>query len=423
MKEGDLDASKTHLAKVRTVLQYLESLPASADDDLVLMIDGYDIVFQIPPDIVIERYFAITKAANAKIAARFGVNSIEELVGDEAPRQTILFGPEKTCYPIQWPRVGCWAIPEDIDIPKGAYGPSDGKLEHNLPRWLNSGTIIGPARDMRRMFGATLRRIKEKYDPSQEFSDSDQMYMSDIWGEQEYWRSVKAHDQHSHGGTYPDDILPHDDIEDKILPVHDKFKETEFHMGVDHRSALFQTRAGSDPVLDLLQYNETEGNQGMKAARVETNVSESLNFQPYLIDLPANLAFSITRVLAAISRHVPDVTQLRLGTNLVTKNVYGLFHSTGGKEYIDDLWAKLWYYPYLKPLFEAAIKGRKEGESIGVLEGRRWIPAHTLPSNTNATNDFRDAGAWADLDGVWLEWNQLCGDFEQEVFGLDLGSD
>lgn len=109
---------------------------------------------------------------------------------------------------------------------------------------------------------------------------------------------------------------------------------------------------------------------------------------------------------------------LPLGTNIVTKNVYGLFHSTGGKDYIDDLWVKLWYYPYLRPLFKAAIKGLKEGQLIGFLEGRRWIPAHTLPNSTNTTtDDFKAAGAWADLDNVWLTWDELCGEFEQEVFG------
>ncbi|KAJ5179532.1 hypothetical protein N7492_002742 [Penicillium capsulatum] len=419
-KEGDMDANKTHLAKVHTVLAYLETLPSAADNDLVLMIDGYDVLFQIPPDVLIQRYFATTKAASARIASRFGVDTIEGLYGDDAPRQTILFGSEKTCYPPVDSRVGCWAVPEDIGIPKGAYGPSDGELHHNTPRWLNSGTIIGPARDMRRMFAATARRIQETYNPDEEFSDSDQKYMSDVWGEQEYVRTVKAHQHFFHGHTNPEDLIPDDGIKDKIIPAYDESKETEFHIGVDHRSALFQTRAGSDPVLDMLQYSETVPNQRTTAAPVKTSVDESPDFKQYMIELPTNLATSIGRVLADISHmvdRVPRVTELRLGTNLVTRNVYGMFHSTGGKDYGDELWAKLWFYPYLRPMLAAAIKGLKQGRPIAFLEGRRWIPAHTVPKNVTTTNDYRAVGAWADLDGVWLGWDELCGNFEKETFG------
>ena len=59
-KSGELDASVTHLAKVRNVLRYLDNLSSASDDDLVLMIDGYDVVFQLPADVLIQRYFAVT---------------------------------------------------------------------------------------------------------------------------------------------------------------------------------------------------------------------------------------------------------------------------------------------------------------------------------------------------------------------------
>lgn len=253
MQEGDLDASKSHLAKVRTTLNYLNRLPESADDDLVLMIDGFDVTFQIPLDVLLERYFAVNKAANAKISARFGIDS-DTLTGDDTPLQTILFGPEKVCYPVQMERVGCWAVPHDVDIPNGAFGPSDEDWAHNIPLWLNSGTIIGPARDMRRMFEATLDRIETLYNPEDEWKDSDQKYMSDVWGVQEYSRSIKELEQYFHGDVFPADVVPNPD-DGKVIPELQPDQHTEFHIGIDYRSALFQTNAGSEHYVEYLTYN------------------------------------------------------------------------------------------------------------------------------------------------------------------------
>lgn len=424
MKQGELNASETHLAKVRTVLNYLDSLPQEADDDLVLMVDGYDLVFQLPPEIMIERYFAVIKAANAKIAAQWGVDSVDELTGNNAPRQTILFGPEKTCYPTLWNRIGCWATwGKDIDIPVGAYGTPDGSIEHNQPIGLNSGTIIGPTHDMRRMFRATLRHIAEKYDPQNvDYKDSDQMYMGEVWGEQEWYRSIQRHQVYFHDELNITDFIPDDGTENKTIPKYDPKKQTEFHIGIDHRGALFQTRAGSDAILGLLSYNETGSQKGTTAAQVTFNTTEIKgSFQPYWIDLPTNLAVSITRLLESISQavdRVPAISELRLGTNVVTRNVYAIFHCTGPKEYIDDMWYELWFFPYARQLVDAAVKALREKRPIGTVEGRNWVPAHTLPQDEQylEVEGVKAIGAWSDLDNVWVGWDELCGKFEGEVF-------
>ncbi|KAJ5661461.1 uncharacterized protein N7477_009077 [Penicillium maclennaniae] len=403
-KEGDLDASKTHLAKVRNVMLYLESLPASSDDDLVLMIDGLDVTFQLPPDVLIERYFAINKAASAQIAARFGNEYIESLSPADAPRQTILFGPEKVCYPTDWARVGCWANTQNIGIPNGAFGPDDGQLSHNLPRWLNSGTIMGPVGDMRRLFAATLDRIKEFYDPNQDFSDSDQKYMSDLF---------------FHGDVDPKHVVPPGGP-NKVVPPYARDQSKELHVGVDYRSGLFQTNAGSEHVVEFLTYNETGASNTTSAARVTRNISEAPNFTPFKIQLPANVARSITALFKSIAHAVdpiPSVSELRLGTNIVTSNIYGMYHWTGDKDDMDTLWQKMWFYPYVRPLFNAAVAAMKAGQPIGVADDRTWVSAHKLAPNSTGIEGTQAAGAWADIDGGWLGWEELCGNYEVEVFG------
>jgi hypothetical protein len=416
-----LDASVTHLAKVRNVMRYLDSLESASDDDLVLMIDGYDVVFQLPADVIIQRYFAVIETANAKIASRFGADSIDDLVGDNRPRQTILFGPEKICYPVDWNRPGCWAIPADIDIPIGAFGPDDGQLSHNLPRWLNSGTIMGPVGDMKELFAATLEKIKATYDPTHEFSDSDQRYMSDVWGEQEFWRSVNLHNHFFHDDVNPKDIAPEGES-DQIIPTREPGQKTEFHIGIDYKSALFQTRVGSDHVLEHLSFEKTVTNGAGLWTSISENPIESPNFQPYEIYLPANVVSSLARLLKPITTVLAGDSQslvknLRLGTNLVTKNVYGLFHCIGEKTYLDDLWYRLWFQKYAESLLEARFVSAKKGDRISdtPIDGRKWIVAHAYPKASDSS--VKSVGAWVDMDGQWLNWEELCQPFEKDLFG------
>jgi hypothetical protein len=423
-KSGELDASVTHLAKVRNVLRYLDNLSSASDGDLVLMIDGYDVVFQLPADVLIQRYFAVTNAANAKIAARFGEDSIEALSGANSPRQTILFGPEKICYPLDWSRPGCWAIPDDLDIPEGAFGPDNDELSHNQPRWLNSGTIMGPVGDMRKLFAATLKRINETYDPAHEYSDSDQRYLSDVWGEQEYWRSVARHELYFHDGANATDRTPAGDPGEtaRIIPTRVRGQQTEFHIGIDYRSELFQTRVGSDHVIEHVAFDRPIRDRTGLSTFVTNNTIESPHFKPYHIILPENVVFSVSRLLDGIS-HVLEgrpqdlITSIRFGTNFVTKSVYGMFHCIGEKTYLDDLWYRLWFQQYGQPLFEAAVRSVKEGKKISdtPIDGRKWEVAHGYPKTPET--DLQAGGVWADFDGEWLSWGELCGPFEGDLFG------
>ncbi|KAJ5150403.1 uncharacterized protein N7500_010592 [Penicillium coprophilum] len=403
-------------------MRYLDNLPTDSNDDLVLMIDGYDVVFQLPADVLIQRYFAVIGTANVKLAAQYGLDSVESLSGDRNPRQTILFGPEKLCYPFDWNRPGCWAVPEDIDIPVGAFGPDHGGYSHNLPRWLNSGTIMGPVGDMRELFAATLKRINATYNPQHEFSDSDQLYMGDIWGEQEFWRSVNKHNHYFHDDVDPRKIAPAGGP-DQVIPTRVAGQKTEFHIGIDHKSGLFQTRAGSDHVLEHLAFNQTVSDGVGASALITRNSIETPNFQPYEIQLPVNVISSLTRISSAISDVLKAdpkdfVTKIHLGTNLVTKRVYALFHCIGEKTYLNDLWYRLWFQQHARLLLEAGIQSMKEKKDISnvLIDGRKWAIAHSYPITSD--KGVNAAGAWVDVDGQWLTWRELCQSFEDDIFGM-----
>lgn len=49
----DKDPMKQHLAKIEGALRFLEEIPAARQDDLVFMVDGYDLWFQLPHSYIV----------------------------------------------------------------------------------------------------------------------------------------------------------------------------------------------------------------------------------------------------------------------------------------------------------------------------------------------------------------------------------
>jgi len=82
----------SHLAKINGTAQYLYSLDESRDDDLVLMIDGYDAWIQLRPQTLVDRFFDINRRAKERIASEMGGYNT-------AVSQEIVFGCQKRCWP------------------------------------------------------------------------------------------------------------------------------------------------------------------------------------------------------------------------------------------------------------------------------------------------------------------------------------
>ncbi|KAG8531232.1 uncharacterized protein KY384_004590 [Bacidia gigantensis] len=189
----------THMAKISSTLAHLQTLPPTHDDDLILMIDAYDIWFQLPPSVLISRYFSINAHANKRLSSRLGATAIR----GESISQTIIFGAGKRCAPNQIHTIACYPIP-DSPLPDDLYFANTdtdlGQSEHyfHKQRWLNSGSIMGPVGDLRRLFtrAEELMKALPRKDPedngsqgsADSYHGSDQSVFARIWGEQEFQR-------------------------------------------------------------------------------------------------------------------------------------------------------------------------------------------------------------------------------------------
>lgn len=188
MKGTFLFGDGAHLAKISKTLEFLEHLTPEQDNDLVLMIDAYDIWFQFGPQVLLERYHRINNDANARLKRRLGH------AYEQATKQSIIFGAGKRCAPNDLSSIGCYPLP-DSPVPMDTYGNntdtnigwSNNKIASLRQRYLNSGYAIGPVHQMRNIF-RQAHEMAELHKDNPIYWGSDQAYFIIIFGMQEYVR-------------------------------------------------------------------------------------------------------------------------------------------------------------------------------------------------------------------------------------------
>lgn len=407
---GIFDARESHLAKMHAINRYFDTLPPDEDDGLVLIVDGYDIIMQLPAEVMIERYFDVAYKADEVLAKKFGLTVDEARA--QGIRQTIFWGPDKICWPNDGRQARCWAAPVS-GLPHNAFGPKsgNGEMYYSDPRWLNSGTVIGPVADLRRYIKATLREIDETYNADFVNSESDQYYLSNIWGRQEWARLL-----HAAGGN-PEEAKggPHD----RKIPQLKDDEDPEFHISIDYESSMFQTKAGYEPFFGYLQFNQSDMNAQMSRDMFD----EGSEFKPFDIQMPPNVVAAMSRMYDDIPDEHPGargsdwVRTVELGTNFITKHIYGLWHCTGPKEWIKGEYRNLWFEPFAKPLLKAAVKASQTEELLteAHIDGRRWASKFRYP-DAQTISDER-GGAWTDYnDLTFVPWNEMCADARYHAF-------
>ncbi|ATY63180.1 hypothetical protein A9K55_008440 [Cordyceps militaris] len=469
--EGEMDAAETHLAKLRAIQIYLQDLGPEEDDDLVLIVDGYDIILQLPVEIMIERYFTIQRDSDAHLAERFQM-PVGEL-HEKGLRNTIFWGPDKICWPVEWQKPRCWAVPAS-HMANDTFGPDQNRagMVSNDPKWLNSGTVIGPVGDMRRYINVTMAEIARTYNAQFENSESDQYYLANVWGRQEYHRSRlalalrEANSDNSNDTAAERAWLEASKEHELPDPVVVEGEPTEFHVAIEYESALFQTKAGYDRFFGYMTFD-----QPGYTARMEVDMfDQGASFVPYSISMPAAVYAALTRVYeaavkpsssgrsassaqhrggdagagaavaassaaaaaATASATIPSRSRLpasewirsvNLGVNYVTRHVYALWHCTGGKESIDDEYKALWFYPFVASLLRANALASRAGDDLTTAEmdGRAWLPRLQYPEG-NSLPGAEYGGAFTDFKGEeFLSFGQLCGEWQETLFSGEMG--
>ena len=423
------------MGKVKGILDYLDRIiledakegeEGPASNDLVLILDGFDIWLQLPPDILIQRYYSVIDAANDRLARELGGTHIMEKHGIY---QSVLFGPDKVCWPEDAVRTACWAVPNST-LPQDAFGPdtdADQWRHLSRPRWLNSGTIMGPVRDVRRFFQATHDRITNFYTV-----DSDQFYMADLWGTQEYWRqkisdrlppsmtrNLWIHEGYMGEGHYEEKVLQEPEIQENQQP--------EYHITIDYESELFQTVAYYDRFLSWTPFKAPSNNRNRPLHRSPNTSSPSprtrIQKRNSFPELPYDI-LDTERPFQHIDAHsklergperqvvVPSDLEwddLLLGRNVASGKIWGLIHFTPPKFWLELWWFRMWYAPYAEAMIRHAPPTKGDQLLTVTQDGRKWYPY--MP---DLATDIPAGGAHTDSREA-LDWGQLCGRVEDFV--------
>lgn len=436
--EEDDNPYVTHVAKVAAILKYLKKLPATRQDDLALIVDGYDVWFQLGPGVMISRYYEVIEAENRRLTERLG----EDVVKEHNLYQSIVFGPDKICWPENPARTACWAVPES-PFPRYAFGPEtdSGRFrEHNRPKWLNSGTIMGPIGDLIRFFEAALHRIEHATTDVV----SDQFHMANMFGEQEYARRLLVEPEHEQiqevwftGGFHGEG---HREKTKLMVPELEKkeLDRYEFHITLDYESKMFQTNAYYWKYLDWFYYDGSTDDGRLRIDDDRNNTryaSDSFDRQTHF-QLPQDIVDTSPPINGigdhtyepVLKNHDPSRDMrptgwklprqlswkdVRLGTNIVSRQVFPLIHFTPPKDWLAIWWHDMWFFPYAEAIIRTAAPIERK-RIIRTPDGREWW-TWVADDIDDVLPEHRGVGGF-DGGGAWHSWHRLCEAHEDVVF-------
>lgn len=421
----------SHIGKVRGVYDFLNDPRKVRDDDLVLIIDGYDIWFQLPPKLMIERYRTMIDEANERLRGRYGM-VVREKSGPLRKRelvqkfeQKVIFGADKICWPNQPDDPACAAVPFST-LPKNVYGAEtdeDPQAFRNRPRYLNSGTVMGRAADVRAVYGVALQKALARNG-----NLGDQFIFAEILGEQEYQRETDRKSLQSTGGRWLDwlsDRLGTSEspfsgnvtINNSTIQVGQNY---EYAVGVDYESKLFQVMTHSDADVVHVTYNDTDR---LTQLQDQYDVLQTQPFSlpvdvqradpPYSYAAPGNETEDLKeRIMLPFSAKLDDIDDepswydVPLATNIYALTVPSLLHFNGDKSLLDTWWPLMWYSHDARALLRRYVRSGigKNAARAAAAGGLNWWD----------TRGGR-GGVWTD-QGTWLNWKDVCRRTEDAVF-------
>ncbi|KAL8896551.1 MAG: hypothetical protein Q9207_007657 [Kuettlingeria erythrocarpa] len=430
--EGDNWDKGTHAGKIRGVYDYLSDNNKVSDEDMVLIMDGYDIWFQLPPVIMIKRYHQLINEANGRLRRRYGTQPKRDAkdwrTDAVAPKysQSIVFGADKLCWPNPYDDPACAAVPYST-LPKDVYGPftdndPDGFL--NRPRYLNSGAVMGPVKDVRAVYEVAVEKVEKE----NRGIIGDQFVFAEIFGEQEYQREMQRQSAQGTGGRWYEWLSSALGGSDSPLAANQTINNAtivpgrryEFGIGLDYESNMFQTMTHSIDDVEFVTYNDTtifpdiiEKHPNLKTTPFALPIDVQMAHGPFWYSSPGNHSLDPTdSILLPHSDKLDDLPERMdwyeapLATNLYSAAVPALIHINGDKSLLDDWWPSMWYHPYSRALVRRYIRSTqtRKAAQAAAAGGQTWW-------------DMRGGrgGVWTD-HGVWMSWGEVCKNTEDAVF-------
>ncbi|ROT39945.1 hypothetical protein SODALDRAFT_142057 [Sodiomyces alkalinus F11] len=387
----DWQFAGSHIAKLESLLVIIETLlgqePEDADEeDLILLVDAYDIWFQLPPSVLIERFHQLNREADERNRREW-----EALAADfpvPPPKQSIIVTTAKDCHP-SWdsgsePNYAHW--PES-PLPSDLYGEdtdrvfffADPARKHRKvrPRCVNSGLIMGTMGSLRQ----ALRRCKEKVDETAMRGRqlwSDQALIGEVMGDQMLWREWMRSLAATWNGTAAEarlDALAPETRAIAQAAVRDgKKKQFEFGIGLDYNFTTIPPTCSAEEDGHFVVIGDEKA---LARASARAGVPDGVRVR----GIPPELKDSKGPVPGKKWDEVPLYTDFYFGLSPV-----GIHHNAyinGLKPWrLENWWNMTWFYPHLRDLVvehlkPVAVKEQEQGQGQG--QGQGQTPLARLP--------------------------------------------
>jgi hypothetical protein len=404
-QKNSLSEDQAYRFKLQHTLEYLKNLPAKADKDIILVLDFNDVWLQLRPDVLIKRYHNVLDRADSRLRKE---RLLGKLFAGADVRSEIVFGADKLCSPQKETDPACWAVPEST-LDEFAFGPQTdkGELEVTRPRWLNSGTIMGPAAAMRDMFEGAMDILHAVDREEREGHPSDKFYFSEIFAEQELNRHKLRNNSFEAG--HPE------------LPKIPDMKRTEYHMTLDYESEMFQVFARYENHITWRRFRDTTPASLSHSSDGRMPRPDELRLSPDV--KTSDPPYTGSNGKDGLPYRI-DWTGSALGINTVTGLPIPVMHLTNNEAFRDAMWKRMWFQgskDYGRRLLHAAgqrLKSKPEHTFVQV----GLVKYHPASFRLSEYRDERVGGVWTSTN-EWMPFDDVCGAFDEQLYpeGVEKG--
>ncbi|KAL2678801.1 hypothetical protein Neosp_009552 [[Neocosmospora] mangrovei] len=333
----------SHLDKIIGVIDYLDWAAINAtgenalrDSDLVVVADSTDTWFQLPPDVLIKRYYEANEQAKERYQEQW------KGLGEVPMEQTIIVSTQKKCFP---PRqsgsiLHCDSLPQS-PLREDLYGNVTDKdplrYTKNRPRYLNSGSMIGPVGDMRRYF----HRVRARMDELQEKGVhlySDQGIFAEILAEQEIFRQQ---------------LRRREEWDDASIGMFQE--ELDYRVGLDYTQKLFIPTVFEEEDGEIITLNnETHIQRASKQRGI---------YPARLHGVPDDIKNATNPLQSLGGEDAFNWGELPLYADYYTRAIPVIVHHNAHKDNAKarryKWWDRTWFFPHLRALLNARIAAEK----------------------------------------------------------------
>ena len=387
-----------------------------------------DTQFHLPVEVLINRFFHTIRESTHALLRQYGryPGNFTTLPSRRPQRYYthILFGAQKNCTSSP-SSPACYFAPTSPLPPYDPYKKRES--EYKPPKYLAASMLMGTAGHVQSLYGYA----NELLETDMQRNGSQEIF-SQIFGAQEYRRGlyhqstlsfITRVSQWIGANFFVSKNQPHLLDASSVSHISNSSEQShcEFGIALDYTSSLFQMIDGpfkSD--IKLVRFaNISESLHMPRKVMKKIHIPDDLNatVPPFCLQSPSPEPLTALDTLPQST----SWSDIALATNMLTPDSPIVPSALHLPSETNDL-AQLWYNPYARALLRQSFRVPSIPINITIpspllLRPTKSKSLQQSPRDVSYT-DVRGGrgGVWTDK-GQWIEWNEVCGAFDEELFG------